>query len=316
MLLQPRNLYDPIEYMIKRMMKKQSVGSGTSPPLPPSPGDSCCNCLDAITPIELIREKGRLKRILAASFTVDLFYGKTGLLERIVGQCDNGYRLEIELIFEKGILVRVEPTETEGDSPPPTPPAAPMDALTVTEAEAWAMSKGVIVSYGDETAQNLIMANIINRGMWMVAQAGYGYPYKVIVNNADLTEAEKQSVPGYYKPSDNSININPVFDWTTLGALTQQQYDAGFWSTPNDTHVIIHELGHYMHFKHLATTGRYIIDDTIPAGCVSDCSDFMSTYGMSSKFEFVAEYFVVKVEGISWDSVVTQWYNQFWDGDI
>lgn len=139
-MLYNRNLYDPILYMIKQLMKKHVLGGGV--------GETGEDYMDRLSILDLIREKGRLKKVIGKEgFEIELFYTTKGQLDKVIGRSFRPefsddpvtgdpiitytteviYTLETQLVYDKGILVRVIPVETVIDPPEPPPLPDPTD---------------------------------------------------------------------------------------------------------------------------------------------------------------------------------------------
>lgn len=124
-MLQQRNLFDPIVYIVNQLMNRR-LGTGASGEKWEKKWKEKEVCWDQNVPVDLIRENGLLKKVVytplldpdtnqpeSGGFTIELFYGPNKVLDRVIGTCDDGYKLEVKLIFTNGILTRVEPTETK-----------------------------------------------------------------------------------------------------------------------------------------------------------------------------------------------------------
>ena len=70
-------------------------------------------CFDKKVPIRLVKNTdSRLHKVISPIYEIELFYLSNGQLGRVLGTCDNGYILDIELIYQDCILQEVIPTET------------------------------------------------------------------------------------------------------------------------------------------------------------------------------------------------------------
>ncbi|WLR50026.1 hypothetical protein LC040_12105 [Bacillus tianshenii] len=116
------NLYYPVEYMLKKMMKKEVDGLGN--------GQTCCTCLDAKVPVRLVRSNGRLTQVIGEEngqtvYTVDLIYSGV-FLYQVIASCPNGYSETYTLQYTNGILESVDvqtlgtPGSGSGGTIPPT----------------------------------------------------------------------------------------------------------------------------------------------------------------------------------------------------
>ena len=110
-MLQRKTLYDPIEYMIRRLSRRMVEGIGQRPPSPDptDPSSGGLKCWDQYQDIELIRDsKLKLIKIIGEFFEMELTYNAKMMLHKVIGTCGDGYKAEIELIYDsKHLLTNV-----------------------------------------------------------------------------------------------------------------------------------------------------------------------------------------------------------------
>lgn len=131
-MIRQDNIFYPVEYMIKQMMRQGVTGSGggtggnnnggapgdpSDPSAPGNPGGEGCgcnNCLDEVMPIRLERKRGRLEKVIGYRgnvdlFTVQLLYDARGFLQKVIGTCKSGYQETYTLIRDgKKVLTHVD----------------------------------------------------------------------------------------------------------------------------------------------------------------------------------------------------------------
>jgi hypothetical protein len=114
-MLQNRNLFDPIFYMMRQQMKRTLNGHTTLPI-----DNDCCTCLDQNARTVLTKEKNKLKYIDGYGveeknlddhlFRIELIYNRNRLQE-VKGTClPDGPTATVLLVYEKSSLKEIIPS--------------------------------------------------------------------------------------------------------------------------------------------------------------------------------------------------------------
>lgn len=124
------------------------------------------------------------------------------------------------------------------------------------------------------------------------------------------------------KPINEHMAINHRESyWKDPTREGRVQFDAGFWSTADPQHPIVHEAGHYQHFQNVTTDSRglsftatdgRVIGGHFPAGTNhQDIARRVSRYAASQPSEFVAETYAGVRLGKTFDDEVMDLYRYY-----
>ena len=103
----------------------------------------------------------------------------------------------------------------------------------------------------------------------------------------------------YIQPSDSY--------WDDAAKSAKKEYEDGYWSSGDPHHAILHELGHNTHY--LQAQAQYIgYLTTMLTSSQAIIAAKVSKYAMESQGEFVAETFVLIIQGKKIDDDVLELY--------
>jgi hypothetical protein len=217
----------------------------------------------------------------------------------------------------------------DGSDPPREPPEKPNDdpcknpitwtAFTsVSDAEDWAKSQGVLVNAGGK----LDAANYITEGLTLLLNTCCGFKEMITKHTLTINIKYANGANGYFNPPTGEVVVNRGYDFNNAEFISQVEYDSGQKSSPHKLRVIIHEIGHWLHYHNLGAEGFYKVADldSDGYGIATLLSKRDEKYVAESlchyatkwfPIELVAETFTAKVTGVPVDPKILEWYQQY-----
>ena len=135
--------------------------------------------------------------------------------------------------------------------------------------------------------------------------AGLGSPVPAKVVPLKL----KEKTPAYYDDALDELVVNVRSPyWKKAEGNAKAQFDAGWWSTDDPRHPLIHEIGHAAHAKHDRRLYLALKHSAMPDEVLIALTGKVSGYAMTSPHEFVAEVFAGLLAGEEYGDDVMAWY--------
>ena len=202
--------------------------------------------------------------------------------------------------YKKKYLKAAEEVKAEESKPVFAP------AKTLVEAERYAQQFGVNANY---SKYNISVANAVNETMGKARETFGEKAFEHLHRIGTFPQGFSTRFKGAYVEAgnpdmDGSLwlrNVGRKDALEKLAGTAAEQYDAGYWSTPDALHTIRHELGHAIHRAlqnneinaDLNTLRKSIQDERLQRSRKGDrnhkYSDWLSEYGFTNTKEFVAE---------------------------
>jgi SPP1 gp7 family putative phage head morphogenesis protein len=201
------------------------------------------------------------------------------------------------------------------DSQNPVLKQAFVKAIAVGEAQQLALNYGVKEA---NYAGMLDIANEANIVLSEFKQRGLPIPDNVKVDENQFLAWESQlnkdlsKTPAAFTFSQKSgqtyLFIKPSDSyWVEAAKTAKIEYDTGYWSSESPHHAMLHELGHNAHY--LQAQDKYIgYRSTALTASQSIIAAKVSKYALESQGEFVAETFVLIMQGGKVDDDVLELY--------
>ena len=186
--------------------------------------------------------------------------------------------------------------------------SAKMFVPATDKAEAIKYAKRFNVD-ADYSKYNLDVANSINETMAKIEDTFGSKALDQLHKIGTFPQGYSTRYAGaYVRAGDHDLdgslwlrNVSRKNSLEKLESVAKEQYDAGYWSTPEALHTIRHELGHAIHRAietpeinaQLTELRKSIVDERMNRHRRGDhnhkYSDWLSEYGMTNTKEFVAE---------------------------
>lgn len=161
----------------------------------------------------------------------------------------------------------------------------------------------------DYSKYNIDVANAVNETMYKIQNSFGDNALNKLNRIGTFPKGYSTRYAGAYVKSSNTDldgslwlrNVGTKKSIEKLESVAKEQFDSGFWSTPEALHTIRHELGHAVHIvlgtddinSKLTELRKNIVDERMKRNRSGDhnhsYSDWLSEYGMTNTSEFVAE---------------------------
>lgn len=149
-----------------------------------------------------------------------------------------------------------------------------------------------------------------------VSDAGVPMPARIVADAERFAAFgdKRSAVPAMYVAHSDTVYVNPDAKHYKKSAPKRSESlahngDTGWLSTSEDTHLLVHEMGHGAHSKH--APDFYIQHRGITGEAKRELEGKVSRYAMSNANEFVAETFTGVVHGKTYGPEVEKWYRAF-----
>ena len=171
---------------------------------------------------------------------------------------------------------------------------------------------GVDADYADD----LQIANLTNRAMWEVKEAGFELPSKVQARRFTKELDGSDSIYAQYDPNIDTIEINlNRKDFFLDDRLARLEHDSGWFAAQDRIGLIRHELGHTNHFKRSPSMYSESFDIVPGPQQYGKITSQVSRDGSLDMEEFIAEVFSGRMAGRAYSKEVNALYDLF-DGPI
>lgn len=178
-----------------------------------------------------------------------------------------------------------------------------------TREEAANFAKTAFNVDADYAKYNIDVANAVNETMYKVRDVFGDAAFNKLNRIGTFPKGYSTRWQGVYVSSQNPDvdgslwlrNVGTKKSLEKLETSAKEQFEAGWWSTPEALHTIRHELGHAIHYaigtdeKNAAINSlrKSIQDERLRRNRSGDrnhkYADWLSEYGMTNTKEFVAE---------------------------
>jgi hypothetical protein len=211
-----------------------------------------------------------------------------------------------------------------GSVPPKEPePVGNRRFSTVVEVEEHVRSLGVDGAFFTD---NLHIGEMVAEVLDELTQKGYPVPDGIGITDDQLLHAlfKPEDLPDLiaaYSGVFNTVFINPHHThWSQGGqnaaSVMKEAYRKGNFSTSHIYHPILHEFGHFLHWKLDKAKYESLRNEFIPIQVAIDIGSGVSNYAFESPLELVAEMWVAMYTGRKLSDKAMKWYHYYGGPDL
>lgn len=118
----------------------------------------------------------------------------------------------------------------------------------------------------------------------------------------------------YYNSAEDKIYLNISHGyWENPGKLQEENFKRKWFSSPNQDHVILHEIGHTLLYRHLGLEKFYKIQGKKNIINEKIIKEQVSEYANVDMLEFFSEVYVGLISGMKYSNDIIKEYNNIWN---